>query len=182
MAQFDLNRPSRPHQWVIGSARKRPFASGSPLCGNRRLGQFVEQRLGVLEVGGVEAFGEPGEDRGKEGHRLLRPACCWRRRARLIAPRNSQDFAFCRRATSMDCCMAVSASLTVPAPASKASLVGGSRWLVAKDVNERSPTQRYREGKRVPERLGVSYRCNEFFQGPIRVAEHPGNQRQVNLA
>src|SRR5271166_7101517 len=46
----------------------------SALCGNRRLGQFVEQRLGVLEVGGVEAFGEPAEDRGEEGGRLLRPA------------------------------------------------------------------------------------------------------------
>src|SRR5580704_3364412 len=43
------------------------------------------------------------------------------RRARLIAPRNSQDFAFCRRATSMPFSMAVSASLTAPAPASNAS-------------------------------------------------------------
>jgi hypothetical protein len=39
----------------------------APLRGNRRLGQFVEQRLGLFEVGGVEAFGEPGEDRGEEG-------------------------------------------------------------------------------------------------------------------
>src|SRR5208282_4595970 len=55
---------------------------------------------------------------------------CWRRRrARLIAPRNSQDFAFCHRATSMACCMAVSASLTVPAPASNAS--PPSRWSSA---------------------------------------------------
>jgi len=52
----------------------RPFASGSPLCGNRRLGQFVEQRLGVLEVGRVEAFGKPAEDRGEQGDRLLLPA------------------------------------------------------------------------------------------------------------
>jgi hypothetical protein len=47
--------------------------------------------------------------------------CCRRRRARLIAARNSQDFAFCWRATSMPFSMAVSASLSVPAPASKAS-------------------------------------------------------------
>src|SRR3954451_4640041 len=64
--QSTQTRPSRPRQWVIGSARKRPFAPDSPLCGNRRLGQFVEQRLGGLEVGGVEAFGEPGVDRGEQ--------------------------------------------------------------------------------------------------------------------
>ena len=43
------------------------------------------------------------------------------RRARLMAPRNSQDFAFCRRATAMACCMAASASPAVPAPPSKAA-------------------------------------------------------------
>jgi acyl-CoA synthetase (AMP-forming)/AMP-acid ligase II len=32
-----------------------------------------------------------------------------------VAPRNSQDFAFCRRATSMPFSMAASASLGVPA-------------------------------------------------------------------
>src|SRR6267378_4835906 len=52
----------------------RAFASGSPLRGNRRLSQFVEQRLGLFEIGGVEAFGEPVEDRGEQCHRLLRPA------------------------------------------------------------------------------------------------------------
>jgi hypothetical protein len=31
----------------------------SPLRGNRRLSQFVEQRLGLFEIGGVEAFGKP---------------------------------------------------------------------------------------------------------------------------
>jgi hypothetical protein len=59
---------------VIGSARKRPFASGSPLCGNRRLSQFIEQRLGLFEVSGIEAFGKPAEDGGEQGDRLLRPA------------------------------------------------------------------------------------------------------------
>jgi hypothetical protein len=31
----------------------------SPLCGNRRLSQFVEQHLGFFQIGGVKAFGEP---------------------------------------------------------------------------------------------------------------------------
>ena len=34
----------------------------------------------------------------------------------------------------------------------------------------------------MPEGLGVSYRCHELFDGPIRVTEHPGNLRQVELA
>src|SRR5882757_2437513 len=49
-------RPSRRRQWVIGSARKRPFAPGSSLCGNRRLSELIEQRLGLFGVGGGEAF------------------------------------------------------------------------------------------------------------------------------
>jgi hypothetical protein len=38
------------------------------------------------------------------------------------------------------------------------SIVGGRRRLVAKDVNERGPTQRLCEGHRVPEGLGAFYR------------------------
>jgi hypothetical protein len=38
------------------------------------------------------------------------------------------------------------------------------------------------EGQRVPKRLGTSYRCRQLLDGPIRLAEHPGNQRQVKLA
>src|SRR5258707_12286938 len=38
----------------------------SPLCGNRRLRQFVEQRLGLFQVGCVEAFGEPAVDRRQQ--------------------------------------------------------------------------------------------------------------------
>src|SRR5438105_1205977 len=67
-------RPSRPRQWVIGSARKRPFASGLPLRGNRRLSQFGEEGAGGSQIGGVEAFGKPAEDRSEQGHRLLGPA------------------------------------------------------------------------------------------------------------
>jgi len=68
--------------------KKRPFAldfcAPSPpqrrlirgrlsLRGNRRLGQFVEQRLGLFEVGRIEAFGKPAEDWGEQCRRLLRP-------------------------------------------------------------------------------------------------------------
>ena len=46
----------------------------SPLRGNRRLSQLVEQRLGLFEIGGIEAFGKPAEDRGEQCYRLLLPA------------------------------------------------------------------------------------------------------------
>jgi hypothetical protein len=38
------------------------------------LSQFIEQRLGLFEVSGIEAFGKPAEDGGEQGDRLLRPA------------------------------------------------------------------------------------------------------------
>ena len=34
----------------------------------------------------------------------------------------------------------------------------------------------------MPERLGTSYRCPQLIEGPIRVTEHPGNQRREELA
>jgi hypothetical protein len=84
--------------------------------------QFVEQRLGLFEVSGIETFLEPTEDRGEQRDRLLLPALLSAQAGgRGSSRRNSQDFAFCRRATSMACCMAVSASLNVPAPVSSAS-------------------------------------------------------------
>jgi hypothetical protein len=46
----------------------------SPLGGNRRLSQVGEEGAGGLQIGNVEAFGEPTEDRGEQGDRLLRPA------------------------------------------------------------------------------------------------------------
>ena len=98
------------------------ICSYSSLRGNGRLGQLVEQRLGLFEVGGVEAFGKPGVDWGEQGDRLLLPALLSAQAGEAHGTaRNSQDFALCRRAASMPCCMAVSASLTFPAPASKAS-------------------------------------------------------------
>ena len=51
-----------------------PLCPYSSLRGNGRLGQVVEQRLGLFEVGGIEAFGKPAEDWGEQGSRLLRPA------------------------------------------------------------------------------------------------------------
>ena len=73
-------------------------------------------------------------------------------------------------------------ALLLADPQSPSGIVGGRRRLVAKDVNERGETQRLGEGQRVPERLGASYRCPQLIEGPIRVTEHPGNQRQVELA
>jgi hypothetical protein len=109
---LDFCTPSPPQRLIRGR---------SSLCGNGRLGQFVEQRLGHFEVGGIEAFGKPAEDRASSAAASCGRPCCWRRRAMLIVARNSQDFAVCRRATSMPCSMAVSASLTISALASNAS-------------------------------------------------------------
>ena len=73
-------------------------------------------------------------------------------------------------------------ALLLADPQSPSGIVGGRRWLVAKDVNERGVTQRLGEGQRVPERLGASYRCPQLIEGPIRVTEHPGDQRREELA
>jgi hypothetical protein len=66
----------------------------SPLCGNRRLSEFSEEGAGGFEVGGVEAF----VNQAYTGARRATASCgrpCWRRRrARLVALRNSQDFAY----------------------------------------------------------------------------------------
>lgn len=42
-----------------------PIREGSlsSLGGNRRLGHFVERRLGFLEIGGIESFDKPAVDR-----------------------------------------------------------------------------------------------------------------------
>ena len=60
----------------------------SPLRGNRRLSQFVEQRLGLFEIGGVEAFGEPGVDRGEQFHRTSTGPCT-PQRPQLVPPTQS---------------------------------------------------------------------------------------------
>jgi len=66
-------------------------------------------------------------------------------------------------------------ALLLADPQSPFGTVGGGRWLVAKNVNERGPTQRLGEGQRVSEGLGASYRGPQLIEGPIRVTEHPGN-------
>jgi len=48
-------------------------------------------------------------------------------------------------------------------PQSPSGIVGGRRWLAAKDVNVGSNTECLGEGHRVPERLGTSYRCPELI-------------------
>ena len=62
--------------------------------------QFFEQRLGVLQVGGVEAFAEPAVDRSEHGARFVAAVGVAKRRARLIVARNSSDRASCYCATS----------------------------------------------------------------------------------
>jgi hypothetical protein len=60
--------------------------------------------------------------------------------------------------------------------------VGGRRWRVAKDVNECGVTPRLGEGHRVPEGLGAFYRCPQLIEGPVRVAQQPGDQHWEQLA
>ena len=52
-------RPDLPGDWQIWAKR-----FSGVLCTPRLLLQFVEQRLGFLEVGRVKALGEPALDRG----------------------------------------------------------------------------------------------------------------------
>src|SRR5205823_1989013 len=73
-------------------------------------------------------------------------------------------------------------ALLLANPQSPSGIVGGRRWLVAKDVNEGGETQRLGKAHRVPERLGADYRCPEFIEGPIRITEHPGNHHRPDLA
>ena len=67
-------------------------------------------------------------------------------------------------------------------PQSPSGIIGDRRRLVAKDVDEPGETQCLGERVGMPERLGASYRCPEFLEGPIRVAEHPENQHREELA
>src|ERR1700758_2205866 len=62
--------------------------------------KFVEQPLGILQVGGVEAFGEPGVDFGEHRARLVGPALV-SAAGRGLWPRNSHDLAWSRRPNSL---------------------------------------------------------------------------------
>jgi hypothetical protein len=93
----------------------------SPLRGNRRLSQFVEQRLGLFEIGGIEPLGKPAVDWGEQRHRLFAPALL---AAQAGEARRAEQFPGLRVLPSRHAdafLEGVSASLTVPAPASKAS-------------------------------------------------------------
>ena len=57
--------------------------------------QFIEQRLGFLQIERVETFGEPAVDRGEKIAGLLLFTLVRQSRAMLIAARSSQDFACC---------------------------------------------------------------------------------------
>jgi hypothetical protein len=73
-------------------------------------------------------------------------------------------------------------ALLLADPQSPSDVVGGRRWLEAKDVNEANEEQRLGEGKRMPERVGAFYCCPQLVDGSIRVAEHPRHERQEELA
>ena len=60
------------------------FAQSIPLCP-----KFVEQRLGVLQIGGVEALGEPAVDFGEHRARFVATTLVASSRARLIVARSS---------------------------------------------------------------------------------------------
>src|SRR5216683_681904 len=62
-------------------------AMSTVISPSRSTTQFVEQRLGVLEIGGVEAFGEPGVDFHQHCMPLVAPAvlCEHAREARRCA-------------------------------------------------------------------------------------------------
>ena len=62
--------------------------------------QLIEQDLDLLQVAGVEAFGEPAEERSKKIAGLIPPALIAPEPRMLIAARNSQDFACCALATA----------------------------------------------------------------------------------
>ncbi len=62
---------------------------------------LVEQRLGVLQIGGIEPFGEPAVDGGEQVAGLGGLPCACHRRARRVAARSSHDLADWDWATSM---------------------------------------------------------------------------------
>ena len=64
----------------------------------RLLLEFLQQRPGLLQIGGVKALGEPAVDAVPAGPGLRCLPCCCHRRLRLTAARSSQDLACWRRA------------------------------------------------------------------------------------
>jgi hypothetical protein len=74
----ELAESGRPHGTLHphrgATAQSRLVSYLLTLGGNRRLSQFVEQRLSLFKIGGIEAFGKPAVDRREQCHRLLLPA------------------------------------------------------------------------------------------------------------
>ena len=65
----------------------------APPVANRALRrQPFQERLCLLQIERVEAFGEPAINRSEQFANLLRLALALRSRAMLIAARSSQDF------------------------------------------------------------------------------------------
>ena len=62
--------------------------------------EFVEQRLRILQVGSVEALGEPVIDRREEVAASQRFARSRQSRAKLMTARSSQSLAFWSRAAA----------------------------------------------------------------------------------
>jgi hypothetical protein len=63
--------------------------------------QLVEQRLGVLQVGGIEAFGEPVVDAGEHRAGFVATPLRGKQPCEAGLARNSQDLPLCLRATSI---------------------------------------------------------------------------------
>jgi hypothetical protein len=61
---------------------------------------LIKQRLGLLQIERVEAFGEPTVERGGKIVSPIARALIAASRAMLIAMRSSQEFARCWRATA----------------------------------------------------------------------------------
>ena len=76
--------------------------------------RLLQQRLGLLEVGGVKALGEPAVDRCQQLAGLGALALLLPQAARLMAARSSQDLACWRRAMARACWKQASACALRP--------------------------------------------------------------------
>ena len=79
-------------------APRRKGPTGAALGHEPPSAEFVEQHLGILQVGGVEPLGEPAVDRPQEILGLRTPALLHQQCARLVAALRDQPRACCSRA------------------------------------------------------------------------------------
>ena len=68
------SQPSRRKRLIASVARISGYTFIHNQRASKRLRQLVEQRLGVFQIGGVEAFGEPAVDRREQLACLATPA------------------------------------------------------------------------------------------------------------